>query len=171
MTQTYSQLQKQIDALQRQAEKLRETEVKGVVERIKVAIAEYNLTAAQLGLTAGATYTVRVGRRSTRAPKFADGTGNVWSGRGPRPHWLRDALKAGRKLEEFSTDGASAPASAPATAPRGKAKAKAAGSAKKRKTKTQYSDQAGNSWSGFGPKPRWLREALESGKSLEQFAA
>lgn len=28
-------------------------------------------------------------------------TGDTWSGRGPRPKWLRDALEAGSALEEF----------------------------------------------------------------------
>ena len=50
MAQTYKQIQKQIEQLQRQAEVLRNSEVKGVVDRIKVAIAHYGLTAAQLGL-------------------------------------------------------------------------------------------------------------------------
>jgi DNA-binding protein H-NS len=166
MTQTYSQLQKQIDALQRQAEKLRDTEVKGVVERIKVAIAQYGLTAAQLGLgtgTAGSGKAARGQKAGPSSPKFADGNGNVWSGRGPHPHWLRDALLAGKKLEDFAAG------SAPAKAARGKVKAKTTG---KRKAKAQYRDPAtGNKWAGFGPRPRWLREAIESGKSLEQFAA
>ena len=50
MAQTYKQLQKQIEQLQRQADALRNTEVKGVIDRIKVAIAHYALTAAHLGL-------------------------------------------------------------------------------------------------------------------------
>jgi DNA-binding protein H-NS len=164
MTQTYSQLQKQIEALQRQAESVRDIEVKGVVQRIKVAIAQYNLTAAQLGLGSDAAGRGKAARGPNsslaRSAKFADGNGNIWSGRGPHPHWLRDALNAGKSLEEFATGGV------PAKATRGKAKVTG-----KRKAKSQYRDQAGNSWSGFGPRPRWLREAIESGKTLEQFAA
>ena len=49
MTQTYLQVQKQIQALQREAEKLRVREMSGVIERIKVATAEYGITAEQLG--------------------------------------------------------------------------------------------------------------------------
>ena len=45
--------------------------------------------------------------------------------------------------------------------------------AKKRSARSsgapKYSDGAGNSWGGMGPRPRWLREALESGKKLEDF--
>ena len=36
-------------------------------------------------------------------------TGDYWKGRGPRPRWLRDALSAGRQLEEFLVNEASAP--------------------------------------------------------------
>lgn len=35
--------------------------------------------------------------------KYADQAGNIWSGRGPRPKWLKDALAAGKQLAEFST--------------------------------------------------------------------
>ena len=54
MAQTYLQIQRQIETLQRQAEKLKSQEVDGVVERIKVAIAHYGLTPEQLGFGAGA---------------------------------------------------------------------------------------------------------------------
>ncbi|MDM0065343.1 H-NS family nucleoid-associated regulatory protein [Variovorax sp. J31P207] len=36
--------------------------------------------------------------------------------------------------------------------------------------KTVYTDESGNTWSGRGPRPRWLRAALESGRSLQDFA-
>ena len=39
MTESYQKIQKQIEALQRQADKLRQKEIEGVVARIKVAIA------------------------------------------------------------------------------------------------------------------------------------
>jgi hypothetical protein len=42
-------MKKQIEGLQRKAEKLRQQEITGVISRIKVAIAHYDLTAEQLG--------------------------------------------------------------------------------------------------------------------------
>jgi DNA-binding protein H-NS len=33
--------------------------------------------------------------------KFSDGNGNVWSGRGPRPQWLKDFIAQGKTVEEF----------------------------------------------------------------------
>lgn len=174
MAQTYTQIQRQIQALQKQADKLRASEVNAVVERIKVAIEHYGLTAEQLGYGGGQTTSPgpkkgminKAGSASKRANSaaYGDGNGNVWGGRGPRPRWLRDAIAAGRTLEEFAIM---------ATTTSGKAamakKAKAL--ARKRSAKVTYRDEAGHSWSGFGPKPRWLREALDTGRTLEDLAA
>lgn len=38
---------------------------------------------------------------SATAPKYADNAGNTWIGRGPRPTWLKDALEAGKSLNDF----------------------------------------------------------------------
>ena len=163
MTPSYRQIQKQIEALQRKAEKLRRQEMEGVITRIKVAIAHYGLTAEQLGLgsatTGGKAKAKAAKAGAARSAKYSDGQGNTWSGMGKRPYWLRDALDAGRTLEEFAT-GAAAPAGR---------RAKSASA--KRKPKVVYRDEAGHAWSGMGPRPRWLKEALESGKTLEQLSA
>lgn len=163
MSQSYQQIQRQIQSLQRQAEKLKSDEIAGVVSRIKVAIAHYGLTAEQLGLagkTASTAAQKRVkGKASAKQSKYSDGQGNEWGGRGPRPHWLRDALAAGKTLDEFSV-GASMNANTAAVA---------SAPAAKRKAKLQYQDTSGNRWSGMGPRPRWLREAIDAGASLDQF--
>lgn len=156
MTESYKRIQKQIQTLQRQAEKLRKQEVDGVVARIKVAIAHYGLTANQLGFGTVAGRG-KVKPSSTRSAKYSDGQGNSWSGVGKRPNWLRDALSAGRTLAEFATEASSPEANvAKAEMPR------------KRKSKVVYRDQAGHTWSGMGPRPRWLKAALEAGKTLEE---
>jgi len=36
------------------------------------------------------------------AVKYRDRAGNTWAGRGARPVWLREKLKAGGKLEDFA---------------------------------------------------------------------
>lgn len=175
MAQSYKQLQAQIESLQQQADKLRTQEVDGVVSRIKIAIAHYGLTAGQLGFG-----TAAVGRKSKNAlarksgststnVKYSDGPGRTWSGRGPRPGWLREALANGRSLQDFASGSVSAPTKGEAkvkgkttTTPKGKAK---------RKTQIRYRDRAGNTWSGMGPQPRWLKEALAVGTPLAQLAA
>lgn len=108
MAQTLAQITKQIEKLQKEADALRKTEVKGVVERIRAAISHYGLTPDQLGFGKSSVTTQgprkAVGGKST-APRFANAEGQVWSGRGPRPRWLREALASGRSLDEFSTAG------------------------------------------------------------------
>lgn len=39
--------------------------------------------------------------KSTRAPKYSDGKGQTWVGRGKRPEWLNAALADGKLLESF----------------------------------------------------------------------
>lgn len=34
-----------------------------------------------------------------------------------------------------------------------------------------YRDEAGNTWGGRGPRPKWLRDALADGKQLQDFMA
>jgi len=113
LAKTYADVQKQIEVLQQEAEKLRRKEIGGVVARIREAIKAYGLTANDLGLTAGQGRTHRVsavpkkaGKRRSKsksgAIKFRDGNGNTWVGRGPRPQWLRSALSAGKQLSEFA---------------------------------------------------------------------
>jgi DNA-binding protein H-NS len=168
MTQSYSQIQKKIETLQRQADQLRNKEIQGVVARIKTAIAHYGLSAAQLGFTGSAARGKSAGKRGSAAgAKFGDGGGNYWSGRGPRPHWLRDALKAGRTLDEFALGASPAAAATPVGTP---SKKKAKGPQKRRPSSVLYRDDAGHSWTGRGPRPQWLKDAIAGGKTLEELA-
>lgn len=110
MARTLAQITKQIDKLQKEADALRQAELKGVVDRIKVAISHYGLTPDQLGFGKPAVTVAKLAKPTTKssgkatAPRFSDGDGQVWSGRGPRPRWLREELAHGRSLEEFSTE-------------------------------------------------------------------
>ena len=169
MTQTYTQIQQKIAKLQKEADALRHKEAGGVIARIKVAIEHYGLTAEQLGLASGSpkgklpvsrTRAASKTTKSSTSAKYSDGQGNEWLGRGPRPHWLRDALATGKTLEAFATDVVPPKTSSGAAKP-----------AAKRKAKASYKDENGNTWSGMGPKPRWLKDALAAGASLDQFVA
>lgn len=46
---------------------------------------------------------VKKAARKTAAPAYRDteNAKNTYGGRGPRPKWLKDALAAGKKLEDF----------------------------------------------------------------------
>lgn len=112
MSKTYLSVLKQIDSLKQEAERLRRQEVDGVIERIKSAIEHYGLTAADLGFGGArsaakpAAKKTRRGRKpkagAARAAKYRDDQGRSWVGVGKRPQWLRDALAAGKKLEDFA---------------------------------------------------------------------
>ena len=114
MTKTYLQVLKQIDKLKSEAERLRRQEVDGVIGRIREAVSHYGLSAADLGLGSGGGKPRAAGKpgrkpgrpkklgKSKVAPKFRDDQGRTWAGRGKRPIWLRDALLAGKKLEDFA---------------------------------------------------------------------
>jgi DNA-binding protein H-NS len=103
--------------LQHEAEKLRRQEMGDVIARIREAVVHYGLTAEDLGLgpkatrgaKAAAKPAAKTRRKSTkaktaagRAVKFRDETGRTWGGIGKRPQWLRDALAAGKTLQDFA---------------------------------------------------------------------
>lgn len=113
---TYIELQQQIQALQAEAEALRTKEREGVIERMKEAIAVYDITAADLGLgstprktrNAGRDRPISTGKKAVKATSaaYTDAAGNTWGGRGPRPKWLREALARGENLESFRANAA-----------------------------------------------------------------
>ena len=109
-------IQKKIQVLQDQAERIRKNESRGVIEKIKAAIEHYGLTPQELfgtgevrrrgrppGKKAGGTKQAarkRAGRKI--AVKYRDSSGNTWTGRGSQPRWLVAALKEGKKIEDFA---------------------------------------------------------------------
>lgn len=115
MTKTYAQIIKQIETLKQDAEKIRRKEIEGVVSRIREAIAVYGLTAQDLGLAvsgkakaAGKAAPAKKravkakARKAAPVVKYRNEAGGTWGGIGKRPQWLRDALAAGKKLEDFA---------------------------------------------------------------------
>jgi len=97
---TYAQLTAQITELQRRANEALRREVAADIRKVGALIASYGPNSADVFRT-GVASTVQAQARPVR--QFADGNGNAWIGRGPRPHWLRDALSRGRSLNEFRT--------------------------------------------------------------------
>lgn len=114
MAKTFLQIQKQIDALTREAQDLRKKEIADVVARIKQAISVYGLTAQDLGLvptrgrppkaaTQAAPQAASPAAKKTRKVKvkYRDNASNTWTGRGSRPRWLREAVANGKSIESF----------------------------------------------------------------------
>ena len=87
-----AELEKQIEQTQRE-------ERQNTINKIKVLMAEYGLTIADL--TARQANKARVGAKV--AAKYRNkASGESWSGRGLQPRWLKAALAGGKKLTDFS---------------------------------------------------------------------
>ena len=83
---TYKQLQDQIKQLQQEAEELRKNELSNAIAQIKMTMAEYGITLADLGFI-GKMKNGQV--RAPLAPKYRNPvTGDTWSGRGKAPKWI-----------------------------------------------------------------------------------
>lgn len=96
---TLRQLQQQIAQLEKKAAIVRKQELGKVIADIKKQIAEFGLTAADLGFgTRRAVGAPRkaAGRRILK-PKYRDpATGRTWNGHGKRPIWFMEAQEQGR---------------------------------------------------------------------------
>lgn len=99
MAKSLSSILSQIERLQKEAAAIQSE----VIGRIRHEISKYGLTAEQLfgGAPSRKAKASKAKGSTPRAPKYADGTGNVWGGMGKRPDWLRQALAAGKAIEEF----------------------------------------------------------------------
>lgn len=98
---TYNDLLKQIETLQRQAEEIRRNELNAVIAEIKDKMAQYGLTAADLGGASSKAKKAVSGAGKVPAKYRNAATGETWSGRGRTPKWLADAEAAGTQREHF----------------------------------------------------------------------
>lgn len=165
MAKTYSDYMAQIEKLKQQAEAARHKEIAGVVARIKEAIAHYGLTGGDLGLEGRAAAQRQAVKRAvgkkpaaSAQPKFRDGQGNVWGGRGPRPQWLRDALASGRRLEDFAVGAAPSNADAPSV--------QASGKKARKKSSRAAIARAGNAARRRGPARTAGKKARKSAEAV-----
>ena len=129
MAKTVAQLNEQIQRIQKQIEAVEAKEARGVVTRIREAIEHYGLTPEDLfgdrlpakrgGVAIGGSVKKAKAPRNVvpetpsakrsgpkkggkLPPKFSDGAGNTWSGRGSTSLWLKDAIAAGKAKEDFA---------------------------------------------------------------------
>ena len=100
----YEEIQAQIAELQRKAAAIRVTERATAITDIKSLMATFEISLSEL-----APNTSTLKQRSSTvaspmqkvAPKYRDGSGNEWSGRGLRPRWLTAAIANGKSAESF----------------------------------------------------------------------
>ncbi|MEA3122909.1 MAG: DNA-binding protein [Paraburkholderia sp.] len=94
----YAELKVQIAKLQAQADEARRAEVSEVIEDIRRKVAEFNLSASDLGFAEAP----RRGRppkakKTPLPPKYRDPkSGATWGGRGRMPNWL-----VGKNLDRY----------------------------------------------------------------------
>ena len=118
---TYIEYRNQIEELQRKAAVARKEELGSAIREIKKKIAEFGLTAADLGLVPGAA-PKRAKKSAAKpppakagpgqkkrsaiagikvAPKYRGPAGELWTGRGRQPTWLVAALAGGQTLDDL----------------------------------------------------------------------
>ena len=91
----------QKEALERQIELAKKQDRSEAIAKIRTLMSEYGLSVSDLS-TKNAPKT-RGGTGNKVAAKYRNkATGDSWSGRGLQPKWLKAALSAGRKIEEFA---------------------------------------------------------------------
>jgi DNA-binding protein H-NS len=100
MSRTYPELKTEIARLQEEAERVRQFEIPTVIAELNLLIERYELTEAMIF---GAGRRESPGRpRTMLVPRYVDqATGNSWTGRGPKPAWLSEALSAGTLAENL----------------------------------------------------------------------
>jgi len=99
---TYVELMEKAQQLMAEAEQVRQKEIDGVIADIRQKMETYGLTAQDIG--GGAAPRKRsTGAKSKAAVKYRGPNGETWSGgRGRKPRWVEEALKAGKKIEDFA---------------------------------------------------------------------
>ncbi len=91
---SYKQLTAQLEKLHKEVAVARDKEMAEAIDQIKALIAEYDITAEELGFStrqSGKTH-----KRALPAKYENPKTGETWSGRGRAPGWL-----AGKNRERF----------------------------------------------------------------------
>lgn len=84
---TYKELIAQKAKLEEQIETARAKELEAVIQQVRQTVAEYGLSAEDLGLAPRRGR--RAGAKAPVPPKYRDPkTGATWSGRGRAPAWI-----------------------------------------------------------------------------------
>jgi DNA-binding protein H-NS len=84
-------------ALDEQIAQTKDRERADAIAKVRTLMSEYGLTVTDLSMRAPKTAKV-----SKVAVKYRNqATGETWSGRGLQPKWLKAAIGAGAKLEDF----------------------------------------------------------------------
>lgn len=95
---SYESVMAQIAQLQRQADHLRKEEVVKAIKQIHGIMETFSISRQEL--LASFKMSTSSKPRTPSAVQYIHGN-HSWTGRGPKPKWLREALTAGAVLNEF----------------------------------------------------------------------
>lgn len=98
---SYLELKQQAENLLKQAEELRKQKIVAIIADMKKQIAEYGITAKDLGLSTSAVVKKNAGKSKLEA-RYKGPNGELWSGMGRQPQWLKDAIQQGKTKEDFA---------------------------------------------------------------------
>jgi DNA-binding protein H-NS len=91
------------------------------VAKVRALIAEYGISAADLGLTGKASKALKGTRKKSAAakpagiPMYVDpASGKTWTGKGKQPNWIVEGLKKGKSKSDFLIAKTASPSSAKA---------------------------------------------------------
>jgi DNA-binding protein H-NS len=101
---TYLELMEKAQKLMAEAEQVRRKEISDVIADIRQKMEAYGLTLQDIG---GAPAARRRGpaikNTKSKTVKYRGPNGETWGGgRGRKPRWIQEALKAGKKVEDFA---------------------------------------------------------------------
>jgi DNA-binding protein H-NS len=103
---TYLELMEKAQRLMAEAEQVRRKEVSDVIADIRRKMEAYGLTLQDIGgAPAGRRGPGAKGAKGAkgRTVKYRGPNGETWGGgRGRKPRWVQEALKAGKKIEDFA---------------------------------------------------------------------
>ena len=102
---TLTELIAQRSELEEKIKALTQTQRTEAISQVRALMEENCLSLADLGSKAKLANTGEKGKAKIPqkvAAKYRDGAGNTWSGRGLQPRWLRAAIEAGKKIEDFA---------------------------------------------------------------------
>lgn len=99
---TLQELLAQKEALERQIDQTRKEAHAEAIAKVRALMAEHGLTLADLSTRAASKAPAKAPGAKVAAKYRNSATGDSWSGRGLQPKWLKAALAAGRKIEDFA---------------------------------------------------------------------
>jgi DNA-binding protein H-NS len=98
---TYLELKQKAEKLMAEAEQMRQKEIADVIADIREKMMTYGLTLQDIG--GASSSRKRNSTRTSKNVKYRGPNGETWSGgRGRRPRWVQEALKKGKKIEDFA---------------------------------------------------------------------